>query len=694
MATYLETMAKHQRNLKKLRDGNATAEQIQQYMDQYDLTDSSFRGYQAVLDSMKTDVIEPGRLARIGRGLVDIQQGTQDLFGFMDDEEKQRAIQDLELYERGAGEGIDGYRMVGQALPMLLGGAPGAVARMGIAGRTGASALGGGVGGSLLFAKDDAELMSNIGQGALFGGGLNLAIPGAVKVASGITSGLLAGKDAVQDVGETVMRGVDYLRSRRAGDSPEIAAQRNVDRFIGEDFNSRLAALPDAAQESVRREAEAAMKNNTPFDPEIALLRAEAQRFGFEDGAAPTRGQLLKQEDPDIVSNEMKLAQRDAGASLRINKRNQRVAAKQYIDNLRTVGADEATKSLRSGVKAADEKLKEQVKEAYAKIDGGGALDPKALHGRTEQLLADYPEIPADVRNKIAKFVDNEEALTPESLMRLDQFIGSRMPPTPTTPRFDQAAGQLREAVRAVFDDVIEVTDESQRQLYQEAAAVAKNRYEALGPPGSIINRLLDDRKILDETQLDNLLFGASGQVNELKRLKDLLPENDFKTVQNYTEGRIKRNSYNRLEQFDHNKYSRVLDNMQESRLKAILGEEKSKELFDFGKTTQQLFAVPIDNTANPSGSGAVVADALPKILGLLGDVATGGGATVARNIMKEQAASAQEQLAARAVQESLGGQLLQRQRVPLSETLDPFVRAMSTRAHIPGLLGASYMED
>jgi hypothetical protein len=133
---------------------------------------------------------QPPILARIGRGMMDIAQGSKQLYlkgkdaitGDNEAEDYTRHVdEEVALYEKGRGEkaGIDWWRIGGNVaatLPVAL--LPGA-ASAGVAVRTGAGALQGATASALNFTPEGESKMDQVVTGAIAGGALPNVLAGA-----------------------------------------------------------------------------------------------------------------------------------------------------------------------------------------------------------------------------------------------------------------------------------------------------------------------------------------------------------------------------------------------------------------------------------------------------------------------------------------------------------------------------------
>jgi len=135
----------------------------------------------------------PPVLARVGRGMMDIAQGSKQLYlkgkdaitGGNEAEDYTRQVDDeIALYEKGRGEdaGIDWWRLAGNVAatwPVAL--IPGA-ASAGIAARTGAGAVQGATAAGLNFTPEGESKADQVALGAVAGGALPNVLAGVSRV--------------------------------------------------------------------------------------------------------------------------------------------------------------------------------------------------------------------------------------------------------------------------------------------------------------------------------------------------------------------------------------------------------------------------------------------------------------------------------------------------------------------------------
>lgn len=234
---------------------------------------------------------EPSFAARVGRGALDVQQGmkqgmlgTKDLFKKLvfgeDSNERDAYTRDVDreiaLYEKGAGDGIDWGRILGEGLvtaPIGFGAIPATLGRKALLG----AAQGAASAGATFTGADESNL-SKIVAGGVTGGLIPVA---ADKLANPII------EKAARPIRRLFQPNIDSAVSN-------IAADVNLTGKLGIDIDG----LKKAAQQQ--------MDMTGKLSENVLRRKAQLESLGFVGDSAPTTGQLTRAEIPFAEEQNLK----------------------------------------------------------------------------------------------------------------------------------------------------------------------------------------------------------------------------------------------------------------------------------------------------------------------------------------------------------------------------------------------------
>lgn len=688
--TFTDKMGKVTSNLQYMAGLNAPESDVKAYMDAVGVTGAHLRQYNAILQAQSNQE-KPSALARFGRGMQDVASGigqltgtlptvqaglamlpggtdiaaTPELFGQTDPQANDQELAAVNQYEQATGPGMDWMRLGGQAVgtaPLAF--APAATA--GLAARMGTGAMAGGAGGMSLYAKDGEERIANTASG-LLGGGLFAGVAPAVAKAGGKI--ISAGRDAVDTVsGLLASRAKVTTTITREIESAAKNAGVSLDD-IGEAYVTR-----------VKDKAAAALRNNEPFDYDAAVRQARAERFGFADDAALTRGQATR--DPAVYSMEKNLSKRPQGAILAERMNNQLARAESYMDRLaKTPDLDAVTAgdAMRGLAGARADAMQADVRALYDAVPKGGEFSANALADRTAQVLADFrDDVSSGVKTRIDEILDGKRAFTADELIGLDKLISQTMPPNPTNAARGTAAGKLKEALLGVMDDATGAAPAETKAAYAAAKKAAKARFDAIGPHNGLVAQLVHGT--IDPTRVIGKI--AIGGIDDLRRLNKFMKPEQWATVQRSVENMIAEDARPGGE-FGQAAYDRVIKRIGKARLSVIFGPEKAKELIDFRDVARDVFRYPNFHTINVSNTAPEAANIVGDLANGLADLVPGGrlAAGLLNTAGKDRAGRKAEKETAEIVMGLLSGQPRRSPRTnPVVPAL-PYIRAAAPAA-------------
>lgn len=441
----------------------------------------------------------PGAMARVGRGVMDIAQGTKqnalslaETAGMVDGGTAARYTDDvneeIDLYNKGRGEdpGIDMYRMLGEAAPFLPAAMLGSAAApfVGAAGKALAPA---------------ATTMGRIGQGAAGGamaGGMNFDPQGAgtlSKAGQVVTGGALGGM---------------------AG-----ALLPLIPSAIGAMYRKFFKSADEAAPESML-----------------------ARELGFVDDAAPTRSQLTRDPSEWYTEHET-LAKSPYGAPLGQRYRAQTDRFGRIRDDMGAdIGAVSTDKT--GAAMASFDDISEQwvdsqkaVTAAYAKarVDAPntfGTLDnfKRSIDEMVESGESDLsPHIGAARKLLYSRGIDPETGeLIPINMEQVENIRKVLVQRTSDSlePNDRRVLGMMTKAMNRDIDAAGDV--------FKTARKEASDRFRKFKNP--LIKAIRDGKA--NETTFVNKLIGT-GRVDDLLKVKELHQNGENPQVWNELKGAV-----------------------------------------------------------------------------------------------------------------------------------------------------------
>lgn len=626
---------------------------------------------------------KPTILEGIGRGYMDVVQGTGQLTGLMSPESQARASEEMSLYERGRGDGVDIPRLVGQAaITSPLGGGSAIVSGSGLLARTGAGAVAGGAAGSLPFTNTGAERAQNIVGGAV-GGGLFNAVAPAISSGIGRFFGAL----------DTIAKRAGLQDSAAVNVVVEVqdaARQAGVDLdIISDELKAKLLAN---AQESLDA-------TGTVNAKELVRL-ARAEHFGFTGDRALTRGQATREARQ--YSDEVNLAKLDVvGDPLATRFDMQRQQVGTVLDDIgRKVGGDdfaekgafETGEAVGSAASARAQFLQERVREAYKAAENAAPdvrIDGDAFKDRVAPILDDFEDkIPAGVKRRIEQLSDPESGreFTPMEAYKLDKLITDLLPADPNAKAEKLAARRLQTAIADAMEDAGGEAGEA-GVLYKEAKKVAASRFKEIGDPKGLTAKLVND--VFDpERVVPSLKSGSIRQIQSLAKFLEDSPET-WRSVRAAVLNDIVERSMP-SGNFSQAAFNRQIQSMGPRRLEAIFGKEGASELREFGRLMQDIFAHPAGNRINTSNTATTGANLARKAFDAVLDASGPFGRPF---MMLRDAASGQAGVRERIANVTASMDPLP-QPLPIPNLLEPIQPYVAGAAPAAGLLVPQYLRD
>lgn len=597
----------------------ATDQQIRDFLDSQPKQTRQER-YMANVEAVPQEA--PGRLARLGRGYMDVFQGTRQLLperaGGYTDEQEANVTRDLNRYEAAAGDGMDWWRLGGQALGTApLATIPGAAG--GAAARTGGGALAGALGAGSLYEQNAMDRLGNATGGALFGGAFGLAMPSLVgALGKGGAMALEAGKRGLRGV-ETIARNTGILTNQ----ADDVLARMQA---AGAREGVPLESLQQSVRDRLMRDAQKSLEAGN-LDEMALLRRARAEQAGFVGDAGPTLGQATR--DPRMMGREYNLSRQDYGDDLAARFSAQRAVPesrfKGWLESVYGRGAKEVDPVaageavMESAQKVAGE-WQAAVRAMYDKVPGSVTLSTESLANRTTQLLRKYQgSVKEGVKNYIDDILSRENRVfTMDDWIDLDKLIGQQ---AGFDPAEQAAAGELKRAILGVLDDATDAAASDLKPLYTAARNAARQRFEAIGPEKELLAQFVSGRIAPDK--LADKMVGGGAAVREIERLFNFIEEPAKRAIRARTLNKLIADSFSG-EDFTQAGFNRALNRLGSRKLKIIFGD-LADELKTFGKAAEDMFKQPQGSSANFSNSGNTLIDRAGMLFDQLIHEAPGG---------------------------------------------------------------------
>jgi hypothetical protein len=402
----------------------------------------------------------PSFAAEVGRGAMDIYQGTQQIF--RGDEYDQKVHQDLALYESlNDNEGFSLGRTLGQAAPLLVGGTLSAAAKVPAA----IAQLPSWVKLAVVGGTEGAMLATAEGERRLF------------NVAAGAGGGVLGGEliKRAPQWGKSLLNKLFPGMNKPAVDK----AVKESLRESGLNWEDLTQAIRGTLAEDVQRLVEGGIELEQA-SMEVARKQAlEAQ------GMQPTRGTVSR--DRGIFSDEANLAKTEAGKPIAAIRDANQAIAKQNAEAIgRRMTPEEgitqfsAGQDIKDSVSTVADNYKKVEKIHYNKARLALGNDIPVGVDRLNQVLNEElmvmnpDEISGPIVKRFQQYIDGELDLTVDTaeaeIRHLNKIIGS----SSMDPSRKRAATSLKHAILDGIDEAAEVFQEEGGTAVQDWAAARK----------------------------------------------------------------------------------------------------------------------------------------------------------------------------------------------------------------------------
>tara|TARA_Y100001937_G_scaffold127541_1_gene200112 strand:+ start:85 stop:2193 length:2109 start_codon:yes stop_codon:yes gene_type:complete len=617
---------------------------------------------------------EPSALESVGRGMYDLKVGIPQALGMLSPEEEAIEREKEALYERNIGEGFDFGRLGGQAAATAIGGAPGLTARLGMIGRGLLSGFGAAPMGYALYEPTNAEKLQNAALSSAIAAPFGMFAPPVARMGGAVVN-------QVRDVGERLFTNKQNIEelinegilSANQGLNYPSLLNANTQRQVTESVAARAGGLLD----------------DRNFDPEAAVHREMAERFGYKDNTALTRAQATR--DPIDLGTEEKLKQRKGGKAIAYRKNDQEKRSVDVMDEFANEYSDLGTplkveENLKKAIINRAKELQKEVKNAYDQIPTGYTVPGKIINDVFAKTMKERRDkIALGVKNRIKEL--SEKDVTVNEILELDRLISDLMPFEAANNAGNAAQGALKSNILDVLDTIAErESDETIKESLLNARTIARNRFNSLraGKNSSVIQQLLRDK--IESGDIQGKVIRAG--LDDIDALKNLLG-NDFRMVEALYADDILRTAVPDA-QYSHPAYNRkITRGLGADKMQRVFGKDKANRYFDFLGVSRRLHTLPKQTIANPSGTGGAVADILGDVASVGLDIATPGFGA-AQRVLRQNLQDAAEQASDKQAQRMIGGLLQDQPSLPRTNPVDiplPTNRLLNRFPNVAGIL-------
>lgn len=447
--------------------------------------------------------------------------------------------------------------------------------------------------------------------------GDDYALEKATQVGVGAaTGGVMA--PVVSKIANSVATAVRNLTRAGSPKTPEAIAMEVKASLARDDID--LSQIPKAMMDKLNQEAQQAMQTGKQIDP-AAMLR----KLDFEQaGVKPLTGQITR--DPTQYTKELNLRGIQGVGEPIANRLNEQQGAISSKFRQATSGAKspyEAGQTLVEGLQKKDAAMSADVRKAYTAFKESTGKDLEVPLGGLAQdyskTLRDFGEtIPGAVRRQFeelglltGKQTKNLSIVDAENLIKT---INKNYNPA------DKAqATALNELRGHVQNAILNVTDTGEGMeaaaLANMARDTAKKRFQAIDSVPAL-------KAAINSAEPDDFVkkYVINGKVRELNEMSKLLGPDEQKVMSQqmlkYLEGKAFGANAAGDGSGRQASFNQELQNIGRNKLAALLGEDKTNELFQLGRVMAYIQQRPAGSAVNESNTGAAIASLVGKLGG------------------------------------------------------------------------------
>jgi hypothetical protein len=410
----------------------------------------------------------------------------------------------------------------------------------------------------------------------------------------------------------------ERLRNGAITKTPEAISYEIKASLARDDID--VGQIPKQIMDKLTTEVNQAMKSGQEINAPALLRKLDFERVGVE----PTLGQLTR--DPGQFTKELNLRGVQGVGEPIANRLNQQATTISSKFRQGAAGAQnpyEAGRGLVETLQAKDKELAGGVRAAYKAFKDSTGKD---LEVPLQGLAQDYTKtlrdfgatIPGAVRGQFEELglLTGKQAklLSIDDAENLIKTINKNYNPA------DKAqATALNELRGHVQNAILGVTDSG---AGMEAATLANMARDAAKKRFSTIDSTPALKAAINSVEPDDFVkkFVINGKVREINALSDLVGPEGQKTMQQqmmkYLEGKAFVANAAGDAAGRQATFNAELQSIGRNKLNALLGPEKTDDLFAIGRVMAYIQQQPAGSSVNNSGTGAAIANMLGKISG------------------------------------------------------------------------------
>lgn len=444
----------------------------------------------------------------------------------------------------------------------------------------------------------------------------------ATEKAGQVVAGAVGGAvltPLISKAGESVARYVsNKLRGGFISKTPEGIEQEIRASFARDDID--VSQIPRDVLEKLKQEANQALKSGREIDAPAMLRKLDFEKVGVK----PTLGQITR--DPGQYSRELNLRGiQNAGEGIQNRLAEQQT---QIAGRLRRGAATEtpfdAGQSMISRLQSRDAELRSGVRQAYDAFKASTGKDLDVLTGGIASdyanTLRDFADnIPAAVRSRFESLglMDGTQRklLTIDDAENLIKTINKNYDPKnlPQARALDELRRSVENAISSVGDDA----GAEAAVLAGGARSAARERFTKIASSPAF-------KAAINGAEPDDFVrkYVINGKVNEINALADLLGPEGKSTMQGQLLSYIEKKAMGMNAAGDgaasQASFNRTLDSIGRNKLAALLGPDKTDELYTLGRVMAYIQQRPAGSAVNESNTGAAIANLLGKVGGTI----------------------------------------------------------------------------
>ncbi len=434
-----------------------------------------------------------------------------------------------------------------------------------------------------------------------------------------LTGGLLT--PALTKASESVARLVrDRLRNGTVTKTPEAIGYEIKASLARDDID--VGQIPKQVMDKLTAEVNQAMKSGQEINAPALLRKLDFERVGVQ----PTLGQITR--DPTQFTKELNLRGVQGVGEPIANRLNEQAATISSKFRQGTSGAQnpyEAGRGLVESLQAKDKEMAGGVRAAYKAFKDSTGKDLEVpLQGLAQdytRTLRDFgTTIPGAVRGQFEELglLTGKQAklLSIDDAENLIKTINKNYNPA------DKAqATALNELRGHVQNAILGVTDSG---AGMEAATLANMARDAAKKRFSTIENTPALKAAINAVEPDDFVkkFVLNGKVREINALAELVGPEGQKTMQQqmlkYLEGKAFGANTAGDGAGRQASFNNELNSIGRNKLAALLGPEKTDDLFAIGRVMSYIQQQPAGSAVNNSNTAAAVESTLGKIGGVV----------------------------------------------------------------------------